>query len=1027
MSAPIDRAFVEIVPDLRRFGAEAKAGISRQLEGVKTSVHGTTQSIQGGFRDAGRSAEGSMRRVSSSVHKAGKDGEGAFHRLRDAGKEAFKSLGGAKIAGVFAVGGLIEFGKKSTETYETITKESLKLQRTMGGTVKEASEWRGAMQLGGVSADQFAISIRKMSQEVVKGTQGKGAFAALKIAVKDAHGQLIPMGELLPQISDKFKAMAPGAVKNALAVQLFGRSGLQMLPFLNRGAKGMEELRKKADELGIVIGDKDAAAVRKSIAAHREAQAAMEGLQIKIGRDLVPAIDKLIEINIKYVIPTFQKVFKFVGATTTQFKNIALAIFAVRKPILIVAAVITTLLLPAIIAWGVAQTISMTQTIRLWIMYKMEAIAAAAKAVWAYTMTSVAAIRAGVVAALGFARMIGGWILMGVQSLIAAARVAAAWLIAMGPIGWVIAAVIGIVTLIVLNWGKVERFTSKAWKAIVGWVVGAFHTVVDFIKTWAPRVLAVMFPFISIPILIYKYWGTISGFFKRLLDGIGNFFFHWRHVIADVLLWFIYIPIMIVRHWSDIVGFFRKIWRDVSGAVVDGITAAVRFVAGLPAKLLAIFVGAGTWLLDAGKSVLTGLSDGIHAIWDTIWAFLGRVGAAIIRVFAAAPRWLLNAGKNIMRGLWNGLRTIWFTVTGFLGRVGGAIIGYFRAAPGWLLNAGKAVMTGLWNGIKAIWRGAKGIAGWISGIPSAIANIITGYASTFIRTGGHILSGIWQGIKDIWEKVKSWFHDLPGKILSLLGIKSPPQWAIDAGMHMMKGILKGIVMNAGGALGFMDRWQHDIQKKARGRFDVGIFSGLPNPFGGSGFDVSSLPQIQALGSLASWITQAAKLTGVGPQWYAPLMRRIQYESGGNPRAINLTDSNARAGHPSMGIMQMIQSTFGSFMLPGHRDIWNPVDNIASAIRYILSRYGSISAIDPPVQGYRTGAWSIPRDQLALLHHREMVIPAGPAEQIRRSGGSDPTRDLVRALSGMAIRFDGDGLARLVTLKQDASAAKGPRR
>ncbi len=138
------------------------------------------------------------------------------------------------------------------------------------------------------------------------------------------------------------------------------------------------------------------------------------------------------------------------------------------------------------------------------------------------------------------------------------------------------------------------------------------------------------------------------------------------------------------------------------------------------------------------------------------------------------------------------------------------------------------------------------------------------------------------------------------------------------------------------------------------------------------------------GNLGAWIQQAIKLTGVPGSWAGALARRAMFESGGNPKAINLTDSNARAGHPSKGLMQTIDSTFNAYKLPGMNDIWNPVHNLAAAIRYILARYGSISAIDPPVRGYADGLWQALSDQVAMIHRNEMIIPAGPAGQIRQS-------------------------------------------
>ncbi len=51
------------------------------------------------------------------------------------------------------------------------------------------------------------------------------------------------------------------------------------------------------------------------------------------------------------------------------------------------------------------------------------------------------------------------------------------------------------------------------------------------------------------------------------------------------------------------------------------------------------------------------------------------------------------------------------------------------------------------------------------------------------------------------------------------------------------------------------------------------------------------------------------------------------------------NSNAEKGHPSKGLMQCIDSTFNAHKLPGHDDIYNPVDNIIAGVRYTFSRYG----------------------------------------------------------------------------------------
>ncbi|MEB6549072.1 transglycosylase SLT domain-containing protein [Heyndrickxia sporothermodurans] len=90
-----------------------------------------------------------------------------------------------------------------------------------------------------------------------------------------------------------------------------------------------------------------------------------------------------------------------------------------------------------------------------------------------------------------------------------------------------------------------------------------------------------------------------------------------------------------------------------------------------------------------------------------------------------------------------------------------------------------------------------------------------------------------------------------------------------------------------------------------------------------------------------WVARAIGIAGVPASWAGPLQTIAMKESGGNPRAVNNWDSNAKRGTPSQGLMQTIGPTFNAYKFPGHNNIFNPVDNILAAIGYIKSRYGNV--------------------------------------------------------------------------------------
>ncbi|MHA6796458.1 transglycosylase SLT domain-containing protein [Pseudonocardia bannensis] len=102
-----------------------------------------------------------------------------------------------------------------------------------------------------------------------------------------------------------------------------------------------------------------------------------------------------------------------------------------------------------------------------------------------------------------------------------------------------------------------------------------------------------------------------------------------------------------------------------------------------------------------------------------------------------------------------------------------------------------------------------------------------------------------------------------------------------------------------------------------------------------------LDAIIARGGVDGWITEALRIMEL-PQSLAPGIKRIiMAESGGNPRAINNWDSNARRGTPSQGLMQTIPSTFRAYVHPdlAGRPITDPVANITAGVRYMIANYG----------------------------------------------------------------------------------------
>jgi hypothetical protein len=139
------------------------------------------------------------------------------------------------------------------------------------------------------------------------------------------------------------------------------------------------------------------------------------------------------------------------------------------------------------------------------------------------------------------------------------------------------------------------------------------------------------------------------------------------------------------------------------------------------------------------------------------------------------------------------------------------------------------------------------------------------------------------------------------------------------------------------------------------------------------------------GGVEQWrgtVLNALNLLGLSPSLVAVTLRRMNQESGGNARAQNNWDSNARRGTPSKGLMQMIDPTFRAHWDPRTpNDIWNPLSNITASMRYAQKKYGSLPAGFNRPGGYDQGGVLMPglTPVLNASGRPETVLPFDPKD------------------------------------------------
>jgi TP901 family phage tail tape measure protein len=237
---------------------------------------------------------------------------------------------------------------------------------------------------------------------------------------------------------------------------------------------------------------------------------------------------------------------------------------------------------------------------------------------------------------------------------------------------------------------------------------------------------------------------------------------------------------------------------------------------------------------------------------------------------------------------------------------------------------------------------------------------------------GSVASKIWDGLKTAAGWVSKGVGAVTGEVTGLFS-------------HVTD-LVKG-TPNQGGGNQFTQ-----FLTSVPGKVVTGAIAKIKDWFGlnassYTGGGTGAIPAGQHLAILQAALTADGIPQSEWPKWLAGLNTLITRESSWNASAVNNWDSNAKAGHPSMGLGQTIASTFARWhnpSLPG--GILDPVANVAAVIRYIIGDYGDITHVQQanasaPPKGYSGGG-------IALFDEGGWAEP-GVTALVNASGRPEP--------------------------------------
>ena len=343
------------------------------------------------------------------------------------------------LAPLLSVGGLVAMTKKTLDAGN----EMFNLSQKTGVSVEALARFKKAASTSGTDVETVAKAITKLSKGMLEAAQtGKGptasALQSLGVSATDASGKLRSADAVMLDIATRFKAMPDGAQKTALAMQLFGKSGAELVPMLNLGGEAIDKMKVKMTTAFAQKADE-----------YSDKLTALGGKVGSLGADiamtLLPVLDKLAD-GITAVVDWFNKLDPSIRNTIVAVSLFAISFGAIATVIGTVVGALGTIggaIAGVTAALGGA---SIGATIAGWLPVVVSTIG-------------------GIIAALGgLVTFITGTLVPGILAVVT------------GPVGITVLLLAAIVALFVAFREPIMNFLSWAWENIVA----GFQKIADW-------------------------------------------------------------------------------------------------------------------------------------------------------------------------------------------------------------------------------------------------------------------------------------------------------------------------------------------------------------------------------------------------------------------------------------------------------------------------------------------------------------------------------------------------------------------
>lgn len=183
------------------------------------------------------------------------------------------------------------------------------LASTTGLSTEELQEFQYASDLIDVSVETLAGALKKTTASMISAQSGTGksaeAFKTLGVAITNADGSLRDNNDVFNDSIKALSNIANETERDALAMQIFGKSATELNPLIEGGADALQEMSKQANELGLIMSqdllDKANAFNDQLDILKANGQGIFQRIGMEVASELTEPMQKLNEITMSYI------------------------------------------------------------------------------------------------------------------------------------------------------------------------------------------------------------------------------------------------------------------------------------------------------------------------------------------------------------------------------------------------------------------------------------------------------------------------------------------------------------------------------------------------------------------------------------------------------------------------------------------------------------------------------------------------------------------------------------------------------